>query len=70
MMLVENDETFFVQLGSSDMLSISRSALLLSPVTDDDCKIWIDATNMLMMLNILSSLQWSLENTSYMDAVL
>ena len=61
--IVENDETFFVQLGSSDdAINISVSSATVT-ITDDDCEYWTCfAINMMLlnwvMLNILSSLQW------------
>ena len=39
--IVENDETFFVQLGSSDdAINIFVSSATVT-ITDDDCEYWI-----------------------------
>ena len=39
--IVENNETFFVQLGSSDdAINISVSSATVT-ITDDDCEYWI-----------------------------
>ena len=67
--IVENDETFFVQLGSSDdAINISVSSATVT-ITDDDCEYCHqDVTAACVMLNVLflsTVVTVRLENTSY-----
>ena len=66
--IVENNETFFVQLGSTgDLVNISLDSATVT-ITDDDCENWIVMTLKMICLAIkmmelrclifCSSLQW------------
>ena len=66
--IVENNETFFIQLGSTgDPVNISLDSATVA-ITDDDCEYWIVLTLKMIYLAIkmmelrflvfYSSLQW------------